>query len=88
MRNSNRRDYEIEEFDAVLQSDGSYLNYFDTACWYNKTGATHREDGPAIIYSDGRIFWRLNGFNYTFNDWCIELNKSDEEKMLLRLRYA
>lgn len=30
-------------------------------CYYNDGGHFHREDGPAIIYPDGSLFWRNNG---------------------------
>ena len=29
--------------------------------WYNKNGKLHREDGPAIEYTDGSKYWYLNG---------------------------
>ena len=28
---------------------------------YNDAGQLHREDGPAIVYMDGRQFWYQNG---------------------------
>jgi hypothetical protein len=84
----SRRDVDIEEFGAIEQSDGSYVHNDGDIVWYNEEGFYHREDGPAIIYLDGDIYWYLNGEWYSFDDWCIELNKSDEVKMMLRLRYA
>jgi len=51
-------------------------------------GQNHREDGPAIIHSDGSKAWYLNGIIYTFEEWLEKLNKSDEEKVFLRLKYS
>ena len=83
----SNRDYDIDEFAAKLRSDGSYLNVYGETTWYNELGQLHREDGPAIIKSDGRVYWCLSRTYYTFADWLIELDVSDEAKMLLRLRY-
>jgi hypothetical protein len=82
------RDDDIRDFGAVEQSDGSYVDAVGCITWYNEEGEWHREDGPAVIYHSGDVDWWLNGANYTFARWLIELNKSDEEKMILRLRYV
>ena len=89
----SNRDYDIDEFAAKEQSDGSYLNVYGETTWYNELGQLHREDGTAIIYPDGSVSWSLSRTRslfrtyYTFADWLIELDVSDEEKMILRLRY-
>ena len=88
MGNSSR-DCDIVDFDAVLQSDGSYIDRDGDMSWYNEIGEWHREDGPAVIYGgSGSAEWYFNDASYTFDGWCIVLNKTDEEKMLLRLQYA
>ena len=77
------------DFDAVEQSDGSWLHNDGSVCWYNEDGDIHREDGPAIkYYGSGDVGWCLNNRIYTFAEWLIELNKTDECKMMLRLQYA
>jgi hypothetical protein len=89
MFRTSRRDYDIEIRGMVLHDDGGYIDrYGDVIKWYNKEGHVHREEGPAVILSDGRKWWYLNEKLYTFNDWCIKLNKPDEVKMMLRLQYA
>lgn len=40
--------------------NGKYIEPNGTIRWY-KNGHIHREDGPAIIYSDGQQEWYLNG---------------------------
>jgi hypothetical protein len=81
------RDDDIADYDAKEQSDGSWLHNDGDIFWYNEAGQIHREDGPSVI-RNGYIHWYLNGDNYTFAEWLIKLNKPDEDKMLLRLRYA
>ena len=83
------REVLIERYGAIEQSDGSYADVFQDRRWFNDGGWLHRVDGPACIYNDGSVNWCLNGLTYpSFDEWCIELNKTDEEKMMLRLRYA
>ena len=53
----------------------------------NKDGKIHRDDGPAVITKDFEFYWAVNGEFYSFEDWCIELNKSDEEITKLKLKY-
>lgn len=36
---------------------------------YYQDGKLHREDGPAITYSDGRGYYYLRGKEYTKEDW-------------------
>jgi len=80
---------DMDIYGAVEQSDGSYIDRNNEITWYNAHEQMHREDGPAIIYDgSGDVEWWLNDAPYTFNEWCIALNKTDEQKMLLRLRYA
>ena len=73
---------------AVEQPDGSYLHNDGAISWYNERGDTHREDGPACIFSNGELEWWLNGGIFQFAEWLIELNKPDECKMMLRLQYG
>jgi hypothetical protein len=82
------RDYHIRECNAVEQSDGSYMNDLGSIIWFNTDGEYHNEDGPAFICSYGSMYWYVNNGVYIFDQWCIKLNKSDEDKMMLRLRYA
>ena len=55
--------------------------------WLTCEGKFHREDGPAIIRSDGSIEWYIMNKAYTFQEWCKKLNKSDEEITILKLTY-
>ena len=89
------KESDMDRFDAVEQSDGSYIDKNNEITWYNVHEQMHREDGPALIYPaggwylDGEVEWWLNDVFYnTFSEWLIKLNKSDEDKMLLRLQYG
>jgi hypothetical protein len=88
MRSRTTKEYHINTFGAVEQSDGSWLHSIDgQVYWYNKEGRIHREDGPAIVYPDSDIDWYLHGDEYEFDEWCTVVSISDESKMLLKLQY-
>ena len=83
------RNYDIDYLAAVEQADGSYLNEYGDITWYdNEEGRRHREDGPAVIRTNGKLFWYLNGVYLPFKRWLLLTPISDEQKMLLRLQYA
>jgi hypothetical protein len=74
---------------AVQQADGSYLHDDGDTVWYNRAGtAYHREDGPAVIRQCGIECWYYLGVEYNFDFWCMLVNKTDEDKMMLRLQYG
>jgi hypothetical protein len=83
----SNRDWSIEFSGAKQQPDGSNIFPDGTIRWYNDKGQYHKEDGPASIYLDGRVYWYLNNKHYTFNRWCTEVNIPDEQKLLLKLQY-
>lgn len=48
----------------------------------------HRENGPALIWSDGNINWFLNGKEYTEKEYWQELYKRKiitKEKLFLKI---
>ena len=52
-----------------------YYKYEDGEYWY-LNGKWHREDGPAVIYSDGTQAWYINGKDLTeeVNEWFKQYN--------------
>ena len=54
--------------------------------WYID-GREHRENGPSTIWNDGSLEWWLHGTRFSFDSWCLELNKSPKEKAFLMLQY-
>ena len=47
--------------------------------WYNKKGQLHREDGPAIIYSNGTKRWFINGLRHRDDGPAVETNDGYKE---------
>jgi hypothetical protein len=54
---------------------------YDDACIW------HREDGPAVIWSNGRVAWYINGEHMSFNAWSLLVDLTDEEIFLLKMAY-
>ena len=81
----------INDYDAVEQSDGSWLHDDGEVYWYNRIGEIHREDGPAILrpyIGYTCVDWFLNDAEYTLDEWIKLASISDEVKMMLRLCYG
>jgi hypothetical protein len=93
MGKKSSKESDINDLLAVQQRDGSYIDKNNEITWYNDQEQMHREDGPALIYpvtgwnADG-VEWWLNDAFHTFDEWCIALNKTDEDKMMLKLQYG
>ena len=64
----------------IIYPDGTQMLYLN--------GKLHREDGPAAIYSSGPQYWCLNGSCHSFNEFIKKLKLSDEEIIMLKLKYA
>jgi hypothetical protein len=73
------------------REDGpAYMGVNGDKSWY-LNGVCHREDGPAIERTNGYKEWLLNGHLYSFQSYIKELKKlgkSDEEIMLIALKYG
>ena len=68
-----------EDGPAVIYPNGTQL-------WF-LNGARHREDGPAVIYSNGNQYWYLNDKIYSFNEFIKKSKLSDDEIIMLKLKY-
>lgn len=55
--------YEDTEFKVRHRIFGPSITMISVVIWYSM-GVPHREDGPAIFYSDGRVGYYLNGIDY------------------------
>jgi hypothetical protein len=51
------------------------------------TQVYHRLDGPATQL-DKMVSWWINGELYSFEEWCIKLNKTGNELVLLQAAYV
>ena len=49
-----------------------------TTKWYNEDNKLHREDGPAVEYSDGEKYWYLNGKRHREDGPAIEYANGDK----------
>lgn len=58
-----------------------------TRIWY-QDGEKHRLNGPAAEYADGDCEWWYNNRLYPFDEWAYLVRLSDEQHMLLQLKYG
>ena len=71
----------------------SEIYYKMTACcnvkiYYKGTDCWHNEFGPAVVHANGRVMWWLNNKSYIFDEYCKELNLTDEDNLVLILIYG
>jgi hypothetical protein len=60
-----------------------------TKRWFNKNRKLHREDGPAVIYSDGYKSWWINDKIYISNKYFQEAaGITDEDMTAIILKYG
>jgi hypothetical protein len=64
------------------------IEYFDgTKCWH-LNGLAHREDGPALDFSNGEKYYYLNGVPFSEEAYWKELFKNGlitEKELFLKL---
>ena len=82
------KEYKVNEDGEIHRLDGPAIIREDGTMEWWKNGILHREDGPAIIYPNGNMEWYSNGFKCDFEKWCIWRKKTDDEKIILKLRYG
>jgi hypothetical protein len=58
----------------VERSDGMIHLYY-TIIQHIKNGKFHNENGPALVYSDERKEWYLNGRSIPERYWKMEIEK-------------
>ena len=68
------------------REDGPAIEKYHVKSWY-VNGKCHRVDGPAIEYTNGFKCWFINGRQYSFDEWLDKLQISDEEKIMLCLKW-
>ena len=61
---------EVEVFDALrYRVEG---DEYDTHRYYNTADQLHRDDGPAVEYTDGSKYWYQNGLRHRTDGPAIE----------------
>jgi len=63
-------------------------NMYGDKYWYNGKRELHREDGPAIEYSNGIKYWWLNGELHREDGPAIEYENGDKEWWLNGVKYS
>ena len=69
------------------REDGPAVEYADGETSWYINGEIHREDGPAVERANGKKFWYFDGKQYLFEDWLGQLQISNEEKVMLCLKW-
>jgi hypothetical protein len=58
------------------------IDYYGTICYYNEQGQWHREDGPAVEWSDGDKYWYINDKEYSEQEFNNLILKKRLQKIL------
>lgn len=72
----------------IHRKDGPAVKFANGDTIWFLHGEMHREDGPAIEQTDGIVFWCLHDTEYFFDEWCKAVNISEQNKLLLMLKYG
>jgi hypothetical protein len=78
-------------FDAngkLHRDDGPALERTSGAKSWWQHGKIHRDDGPAVERADGDNWWYLYGQRLSFDVWLDKVDMSDEEKVMMKLKYG
>ena len=73
----------------VDMQPGMSIDSFGAKVWRLPNRNIHREDGPAVEYTDGDVEWRLDGSSMSFDKWLAKTTGlTDEEKVMMKLQYG
>ena len=72
-----------ESFSCNTYKKGRYVvcEWNDGLKQWTLNGKQHREDGPAIIYPNGSVGYRLENKTYSEEEWFVEVRKRKLEAM-------
>jgi len=79
-----------QEYDNLSEEESKKpycIEYVDGDKDWVVNDKLHREDGPAEIFEEN-CYWSLNGKYYSFEEFIKITPISDEEKILLKLKYS
>jgi hypothetical protein len=62
-----------------------YTNGYQS--WWQH-GSIHRDDGPAIEWGNGTSSWWVNDRRLSFDEWLDKVDMSDENKVMMKLKYG
>lgn len=60
---------------------------FEDRVEYKCNGLLHREDGPAIVHSNGNQFWYVNGLLHREDGTAIEKYNGEHEWFICGVKY-
>jgi hypothetical protein len=70
------------------RDDGPAIEYASgTKIWYEHS-LVHRTDGPAVEWANGTNEWYLNDQRMSFEEWLDQVDISDEDKVMMKLKYG
>ena len=75
-------------FFGVLPYTGKVRNEGKKCIIYMKDGYIHNAIGPAIIWDDGIVEWRLNSKWMSFKRFSRAANLPDEDILMFKLKYG
>jgi hypothetical protein len=70
------------------RTDGPAIEWADGDRMWFINGLQYRTDGPAIERADGSREWYINGNKLTFRSWLDSVDRTEEERMELLLRWG
>ena len=73
--------FEALKYNIVVTANG-------TRKYYNSAGELHREDGPAVIWTDGTYAWFQNGLRHRINGPAVVWTDGTKWWYLYGVRYA
>jgi hypothetical protein len=59
-------------------------DYAGSRAWF-LNGKLHRENGPAVEWSNGAFNWHLNGKYYTFENWFEQISPQNQLEILFKI---
>jgi hypothetical protein len=65
--------------------DGPAIEYAHGENQWYLNGKRHRIDGPAIEYPNGSYEWYLNEVRYSFEEYIVKANWSNEQIIMWKL---
>ncbi len=75
----------IEFWRDIPDNFTGVINFWNNNYYWFVNGRKHREDGPAVIYSDGHKFWYLNDYSYSQEQWFEQLTPEQQISFLWNL---
>ena len=86
MRKKSKRT-RVRETKEKYENIKKTIDSYGITRYVNDQEFLHRNDGPAVLFPEGNCEWWLYGIPYTFPLWCIRANKTEEEIVILKLKY-